>query len=141
MTVGLPAGGTEAIRKHGRETYPHECCGFLVGSLAEGRRIVSRLLPAENQRVDSPANRYLIPPEQFLKVERSANADGLEIVGFYHSHPDAPPRPSEFDRAHAWPGYAYLIVSMGPQEAGELLAWELSEDRVWFRACPLEEEA
>ena len=96
------------IRAHGKETYPHECCGFLVGRSGE----VLELARASNAREDSPRNRYLIPPVEFVRVQREADARGLDIVGFYHSHPDHPARPSAFDRENAWPGYAYLIVAV-----------------------------
>jgi proteasome lid subunit RPN8/RPN11 len=113
--VKIPRALVEAIRAHGTETYPHECCGFLVGRSGE----VLELARASNAREDSPENRYLIPPVEFVRVQKDADARGLDIVGFYHSQPDHPARPSAFDREHAWPGYAYLIVSVakgGPDD-------------------------
>ena len=113
----------EAIRGHGRETYPHECCGFLVGRNGE----VLELARASNAREDSPQNRYLIPPVEFVRVQREADARGLDIVGFYHSHPDHPARPSAFDREHAWPGYAYLIVAVDKGVPEELRGFRFDE--------------
>jgi len=112
----IPAALAEAIRVHGRETYPHECCGFLLGAPGEVREIAR----ASNAREDSPQNRYLIPPVEFVRVQRDADARGLDVIGFYHSHPDHPARPSAFDREHAWPGYAYLIAAVEGGLPGEL---------------------
>ena len=112
----LSAALAEAIRAHGRETYPHECCGFLLGAPGEAREIAR----ASNAREDSPQNRYLIPPIEFVRVQRDADARGLDVIGFYHSHPDHPARPSAFDREHAWPGYAYLIVSVAKGQPDDL---------------------
>ena len=112
----LPRALAQGIRDHGRETYPHECCGFLVGRAGE----VVELLRASNAREDSPSNRYVIPPIEFVRAQRDADARGLDIVGFYHSHPDHPARPSAFDREHAWPGYAYLIVAVAHGVPDEL---------------------
>ena len=112
----LSAALAEAIRAHGKETYPHECCGFLLGTPGEAREIAR----ASNAREDSPQNRYLIPPIEFVRVQRDADARGLDVIGFYHSHPDHPARPSAFDREHAWPRYAYLIAAVEGGVPGEL---------------------
>ena len=109
----------EQIRAHGRETYPHECCGFLLANAGDSDH-VREIARASNAREDSPQNRYLIPPVEFVRVQRDADARGLDIVGFYHSHPDHPARPSAFDREHAWPGYAYLIAAVAQGLPGEL---------------------
>ena len=112
----LSAALAAAIRAHGKETYPHECCGFLLGVPGE----VKEIARASNAREDSPQNRYLIPPIEFVRVQRDADARGLDVIGFYHSHPDHPARPSAFDREHAWPGYAYLITAVDGGLPGEL---------------------
>jgi proteasome lid subunit RPN8/RPN11 len=112
----VPAALAEAIRAHGKETYPHECCGFLLGAPGEVREIAR----ASNAREDSPKNRYLIPPIEFVRVQRDADQRGLDVIGFYHSHPDHPARPSAFDRENAWPGYAYLIAAVDGGLPGEL---------------------
>ena len=116
IVLKLSAALAEAIRAHGKETYPHECCGFLLGAPGEAREIAR----ASNAREDTPQNRYLIPPIEFVRVQRDADARGLDVIGFYHSHPDHPARPSAFDREHAWPGYAYLIAAVEGGLPGEL---------------------
>jgi proteasome lid subunit RPN8/RPN11 len=118
----------EEIAAHGEETYPHECCGFLLGREEEGEKVVREVRRAANARDDSPQNRYLIPPLETLKAEKEARQAGLQILGFYHSHPDVPARPSQFDRDHAWPEYSYLIVSVRAGAAAELLAWVVPEE-------------
>ena len=122
----------QAIRAHAAKDYPHECCGFLVGR-ADGETVtVSRTVPAANTRDDSPRNRFEIDPGDLVKTDRAARADGLGVVGFYHSHPDAPARPSEFDREHAWPGYCYVIVSVLAGQPKEMRNWQLTEDHQAF---------
>jgi proteasome lid subunit RPN8/RPN11 len=133
----LAPAHADAIRAHGRETYPHECCGFLLG--AAGGSAVTEVARASNARVDSPANRYLIPPEEFVRVQRDADRRGLEIVGFYHSHPDHPAQPSAFDRDHAWPGYAYLIVAVAGGEPLALNGFRLDAVGGSFDPISLEE--
>ena len=133
------------IRAHGEATDPEECCGILVGRTRKAAggngavlaRVV-RLVGAENEREDENRhNRYLIPPEVILRTEREARADGLDVVGYYHSHPDHPSRPSDFDRDHAWPGYSYLIVSVREGQARDERSWRLSNDRSRFDEEPI----
>ena len=132
MPIRLTTEHDAAIRAHGTEDYPHECCGFLVGR-ANGETVtVSRTVPAANLRDDSPRNRFEIDPGDLVKTDRAARADGLGVVGFYHSHPDAPARPSEFDREHAWPGYCYVIVSVLAGRPQEMRSWRLAEDHTHF---------
>ena len=117
------------IRAHGVETYPHECCGALLGRDAEDSREVLDLLPLANQRDDSPRNRFEITSSDVQTAEKTAREKGIELIGWYHSHPDAPARPSEFDREHAWPWYSYIIVSVQAREPGDTKSWRLREDR------------
>lgn len=140
MPLHLTTEQTDAIRAHAARDYPHECCGFLVGTLPllpAGGVHVHRIIPAANLRNDSPRNRFEIDPGDFVKTEKAARADGLGIVGFYHSHPDAPAKPSEFDREHAWPGYCYVIVSVEAGTPQEMLNWRLRDDRSGFDADPI----
>lgn len=130
--------GLEHIGREGRGSYPHECCGFLVGRWEDGRKIVAEVRPVENARHDAPHNRYLIPPEVFLRVQKNAHERDLDVVGFYHSHPDVEARPSGFDREHAWPGYSYVIVSVRAGEPRETRSWILEDDRGAFQEEPLE---
>jgi len=121
------------IQQHGEAAYPHECCGFLLGRLEAHRCIVRQTRRAQNQRVDSPQNRYQISPQDYLQADRMARESGADIIGFYHSHPDHPARPSQFDLENAaWPGLVYAIVAVKNGLAGELTAWTLSEDRSRF---------
>jgi proteasome lid subunit RPN8/RPN11 len=128
MSLKLTSPDREAIRRHGEDTYPHECCGFLLGGGSGEVKEVVRTLRAKNDRPDSPRNRYLISPEDYLDAEVTAEREGLEIVGFYHSHPDAEARPSEFDRKNALPWCSYVIVSVRSGKADELSSWVLSDD-------------
>lgn len=98
---------------------------------------VHHITPAANLRDDSPRNRFEIDPGDFVKTEKAARAEGMGIVGFYHSHPDAPAKPSEFDREHAWPGYCYVIVSVEAGKPQEMLNWRLRDDRSGFDADPI----
>lgn len=120
------------IRAHGVETYPHECCGALLGADREGGREVLDLFPLVNRREDSPRNRFSITPDDFRAAERTARERSLDLVGWYHSHPDHPALPSEYDREHAWPWYSYVIVSVVGREPKQMLSWRLSDDRARF---------
>jgi proteasome lid subunit RPN8/RPN11 len=120
------------IQRHGEATYPHECCGFLLGRVESDRRIVQQIRAAPNQRNDSPQNRYEISPQDYLRIDREARDSGLDIIGFYHSHPDHPARPSAFDLENAWPGLVYVIVAVNQGKAGAITAWLLSDDRSRF---------
>ena len=108
----------EAIRRHGEETYPHECCGVLLGQAEDDGRTVTKTIRCENTRSDSPHNRYHIAPQELVRVQRQAREDGLEIVGFYHSHPDHPARWSQTDLAEAhWIGCSYVITGVERAQA------------------------
>jgi proteasome lid subunit RPN8/RPN11 len=126
------------IRDHGVETYPNECCGALLGSEKDGRRDVVDILALKNQRDDSPRNRFSITPEDVRDAEAAAQRSGLELLGWYHSHPDAPARPSEFDREHAWPWYSYVIVSVQSREPKDMNSWRLADDRESYSAEAIE---
>jgi proteasome lid subunit RPN8/RPN11 len=103
----------EAIRAHSEETYPHECCGVLLGHATDDGNSVSEIARAGNTRVDSAHNRYNISPQELVKIQRQAREKELDIVGFYHSHPDHPARwsPTDFAEAH-WMGCSYVITSV-----------------------------
>jgi proteasome lid subunit RPN8/RPN11 len=117
------------IQTHGVETYPHECCGALLGNDSEIGREIKELVPLANQRNDSPRNRFEVTPEDVQMAEKKAKKLKLEVIGWYHSHPDAPARPSEFDRDHAWPWYSYIIVSVQQREPRDMKSWRLRDDR------------
>jgi proteasome lid subunit RPN8/RPN11 len=102
-----------AIRHHGEETYPHECCGVLLGRSADGLNNVEDAVRAGNTRTDSAHNRYNIAPQELIRIQRQARERGLDIVGFYHSHPDHPARWSQTDFAEAhWIGCSYVITAV-----------------------------
>lgn len=132
MILAIPARESERIRAHLERAYPDEGCGVLLGRDADGGREVVGIVALENRREESRHNRYLIAPEQLLAAERAARGAGLDVVGFFHSHPDHPPRPSAFDLAHAWPYYSYLIVGVERGLARDARSWRLAEDRSRF---------
>lgn len=103
----------QALRAHGEETFPHECCGVLLGKVAADGNHVRKIVRAGNTRTDSAHNRYNIAPEELIRVQRQARGMGFDIVGFYHSHPDHPAQWSktDFDEAH-WVGCSYVITSV-----------------------------
>jgi proteasome lid subunit RPN8/RPN11 len=134
----IPEKIAERIRHHGAESYPNECCGALLGSEEDGFRDVVEILPLENRRDDSPRNRFAITPEDVRDSEAAAQRFGLELIGWYHSHPDAPARPSEFDREHAWPWYSYVIVSVQSREPKDINSWRLADDRARYESEEIE---
>ena len=119
----------ESISRHGEASYPKECCGFLIGRAGDEATRVERVLPAPNDGPEGRSNRFAIHPETVLAVHKEARTVGLDVVGFYHSHPDHPARPSGLDREDAWPGRSYLIVSVVGGRAVEARSWRLSAER------------
>jgi len=124
----------KSIRAHGEETYPHECCGALLGCYEAGEWAVKDAVRAGNTRTDSAHNRYHIAPVELVKIEREARSRGLDIAGFYHSHPDHPAQWSETDFAEAhWIGCAYVITEVAQGRAAVtnsfLLAGTTEEDK------------
>ena len=124
----LPEAVASDIRRHGEETYPHECCGALVGR--EGRTTAAVALP--NTTEEGPRRRFLVRPSDYRLAERQAGELGGALLGFYHSHPDHPARPSQYDLDHAWPTFAYVIVSVASGAARDITLWWLKEDRSTF---------
>ena len=136
MTISVGPAQLDEIRRHGESDYPHECCGLLIGSFGEnGGKLADEILPISNAREESAKrNRFLITPEDLLRGEKHARKQGRDVVGFYHSHPDHPAVPSQFDLDHAWPVYSYIIVSVLEGAACDLLSYELRADRSRFDA-------
>jgi proteasome lid subunit RPN8/RPN11 len=124
----LGPGVDAAIRRHGEETYPHECCGALVGN---GDRVTTAV-PLPNTTEEGPRRRFLVRPSDYRLAEQRARELGGDLLGFYHSHPDHPARPSQFDLDHAWPTFAYVIVAVASGSAGDMTVWFLKEDRSSF---------
>lgn len=133
--VTLGPGVRAAIEAHGCETYPHECCGALLG---EGDRILGTH-PLPNVTTEGPRRRFRIDDKDYLASERQASARGLSLLGFYHSHPDHPAVPSQYDLDHAWPTFVYPIVSVVQGRAEALRAWALKDDRSAFDERPIAE--
>ena len=127
--------------QHAAMSYPDECCGVLIGRALGDSTVVERLLSVGNERGDSRHNRYLINPETVLAAHKEARALGLDVVGYYHSHPDHPARPSEFDREHAWPGISYLIVSVEKGKVADARSWRLADDRERFDEEEIDQSA
>lgn len=126
----------QVLCHHAAATYPEECCGILLGTQSrDGQRetsLVERVLSIENEREDSRHNRFLIRSETVLAAHREARRLGLDVLGYYHSHPDHPAVPSDYDREHAWPGMSYVIVSVENGAVAETRSWRLTEDRDRF---------
>ena len=122
------------MRQHGERDYPFECCGLMLGRFAsDGQKIVSETYPISNAREEeAKRNRFLIRPEELMRGEKYASAKGLDVVGFYHSHPDEPAVPSKYDLEHAWPTYSYIVVSVEKGQAVDLRSWEMEPDRSKF---------
>ena len=122
------------IRTAGEAAYPDECCGILMGDIDnDGNKIAKRAQTINNAQDDGEKyHRFLITPEDVFRAEQTARAAKLEVIGFYHSHPDHPASPSDYDRDHALPFYSYVIVAVEKGKAQELASWELSTDRTVF---------
>ncbi|HXR98646.1 MAG TPA: M67 family metallopeptidase [Terriglobales bacterium] len=134
MALRISRDQLNRILRHGETAYPHECCGLLLGqATATGDRDIREARPMRNANQASPQNRFDFDPQEHLVAQREARENGLNIVGFYHSHPDHPAQPSQFDLDHAsWPGYSYLIVSINAGRAGDVNSFELADDRSRF---------
>lgn len=139
--VVLPRSFFEEMEAHARETYPDECCGFLFGeariSPAETERTILALERARNEFDGERRRRFLIPPEELREVERRAEVTGRAVVGFYHSHPDHPAKPSLFDQEHAWPWYSYIVLSVTASATPAVGAFELDPEAGEFREVRL----
>jgi proteasome lid subunit RPN8/RPN11 len=126
----------EAIEAHGAEGYPDEICGVMLGTLAD--RVVTEVRRARNIIVERSRDRYEIDPLDQIRIQREADATGLDIVGYYHSHPDHPAQASRFDTERAWAGYVYLIVSIQAGKPVDANAFVADQDGGPFRPEPLE---
>jgi proteasome lid subunit RPN8/RPN11 len=130
MTLYIPRELLLEIWDHGERTYPEENAGLILGTVNGEERRVSKLLPLENKsQSETRHNRYLIQPEDMMVGEQEAEKLALEIIGVFHSHPDHPAEPSEFDRQWALPWYSYLITSVDLGQALESRSWRLKDDR------------
>jgi proteasome lid subunit RPN8/RPN11 len=137
----ISARHLQTAARHGAVSYPEECCGFLIGRSTDEETLIERVLSVGNEREDSRHNRYVISPETVLAAQKEARALGLDVVGYYHSHPDHPAVPSEFDREHAWPGLSYLIVSVEQGKVTAARSWRLADDRTRFEEEAIDQAA
>ncbi len=121
------------IRMHGEEHYPEEGAGLILGRDDGDQRVALHIMPITNSfSPDSRHNRYLIRPQDMMEAEEVAEGLGMDVIGVFHSHPDHPARPSEFDRERALPWYSYLITSIHDKRAHKSRSWRLSEDRIFI---------
>jgi proteasome lid subunit RPN8/RPN11 len=122
------------VRVDGENAYPNECCGVLIGEVDKtGVKIVKHAEAIHNDFEDGEQyHRFLITPENMINAEKTARVMKLDVIGFYHSHPDCPAIPSDYDRDHALPFYSYVIVSVRQGSAKELASWELTANRAEF---------
>jgi proteasome lid subunit RPN8/RPN11 len=115
------------ILEHAKKTYPFECCGILVGKTKEKK--ILDVYKLKNLNKDEPRQRYEIDPYEFYKIDKIAKKNGMDVIGFYHSHPDYPSLPSNFDKQKAWEGYLYLIVSL---KNSQIKAWIFDDKKKDF---------
>ena len=130
------------IRAHGRAAYPEEGCGFLLGRAAQDGNHVTVTRRADNEDECNRRRRYTLAPADYRAADEAARAAGLDVVGFYHSHPDHPARPSDTDLAEAtFPGYTYVIVAVKSGTPADVTAWTLAPDRSRFLPEPVHTDA
>lgn len=153
MALTISEAHLDVIRQHGARDYPSECCGILLGKADGDQKVVTETVPLPNLRHDpsraqellplddlgreTEKNRFLIDPLDQLRVEKDARQRGLDVLGYYHSHPDHPARPSNYDRDHAWPWYSYVIIAVEQGAPKDLTSWMLAEDRSAFGEEPV----
>jgi proteasome lid subunit RPN8/RPN11 len=138
ITISWHAGTQQAVEKHALACHPHECCGILVGTTAQhaqNLRIMQIVESTNLAETDRRRDRYVLDPLTLVKTDHRARSEGLEIVGFYHSHPNHPAIPSHTDAELAWTGYVYVIVSVTRDAAGEMRAWHWPREGEPPMAC------
>lgn len=122
----------EEILNHAKESYPNECCGVLVGGIYQERKIFESHRTA-NANTDRAHDRYLIDPKELNLIDKIARSQGFDVIGFYHSHPDHPDKPSATDREWAQPGYSYFIISVQGGKDTSVKSWSIEDDKAQFR--------
>jgi proteasome lid subunit RPN8/RPN11 len=129
----LPGSFARQIEREGSQHYPDECCGIMYGRDAKEGRIVERIEAVANVFDETETyHRFSISPQELMVAERKASDEGRLVLGFYHSHPDHPARPSEYDRQHAWPFYSYVIVAIAKRDAVDMTSWILDDKTETF---------
>jgi proteasome lid subunit RPN8/RPN11 len=139
MSLVLTKEQIEQIEREGVAAYPNECCGAMLGrvdvTLLGNTHRVSELRKLTNSfAADERYHRFSLDGRELMELEKAAGQAKLMVLGFYHSHPDAPARPSEYDRAHAWPFYSYVIVAIAKRQPVDLTSWQLDEITEQFNA-------
>ena len=124
--INLPGPLREELATIAANGYPYETCGVLVGACAEGEARIERVFEARNLNTERARDRYVLDPDDLMSADMAARESGLEIVGFWHTHPDHPARPSETDREAAWDGYSYVILSVSGEGVEDLRSWRLN---------------
>ncbi len=137
MPLKIGAGDVGHIHDHAKEAYPEECAGALVGMNVEGMKIVVDVWRAENTHEEERSRRFLIEPLKIKEFEERAAERDMDVLGFYHSHPDHPAEPSEYDREHAWPGWSYVIASVSAENVEDMRSWVLKGDRSGYDEEPV----
>jgi proteasome lid subunit RPN8/RPN11 len=135
-TLALAPGIADAIRRHGMATYPNECCGALIGSDGPAP-VVHHVAALPNKTEEGARRRFLVTPADYRFVEAEAARLKQDLLGFYHSHPDHPARPSQYDLDHAFPFFWYVIVSIQQGQPEQMTVWRLADDRSQFREASL----
>lgn len=128
----IPKAVYDEIIRHAEEAYPHECCGVLIGSALKDKRVFS-VERAANINTERAKDRYIIDPKQIFAIDRQCRTQGLDIMGFYHSHPDHPDRPSEFDREWGQATYSYVIISVKSGKAASVKCWMFEDENEPFK--------
>lgn len=127
--IAIAARAADVMLAHCAAQYPAECCGAIVGDAGGAADVVRGAWPVENAERDAPTRRFEIPGVSYRDIEARAEREGLALLGFYHSHPDAPAAPSQTDVNAAWPTFTYIIVSVVNGTPGEASGWRLTADR------------
>lgn len=127
MSLTTPVSELDKLHAHAVEGYPHEVVGILAGDRSKG--LIQRVHPLINERSDSAHNRYQVSGLTLMRAENQLEAEGLDILGYYHSHPDHTSQYSDFDRDHALPNMSYVIVSVRNGAIADIASWRLKDDR------------
>jgi proteasome lid subunit RPN8/RPN11 len=136
LPLKIGVGDLVQIHDHATEAYPEECAGALVG-IDGDIKVVVDVWRAENTHEEERSRRFLIGPLEVKKFEERAEERDMGLLGFYHSHPDHPAEPSEYDREHAWPGYSYVIASVSSENVEDMRSWTFRDDRSGYDEEPI----
>jgi proteasome lid subunit RPN8/RPN11 len=137
LPLKIGEGDVRHIHDHAKEAYPEECAGALIGIDTGETKVVVDVWRAQNTHEEDRGRRFLIEPLQIKEFEERAQERDMDLLGFNHSHPDHPARPSEYDREHAWPYYSYVIASVGKDEVEDMRSWVLRDDRSGYDEEPI----